>query len=125
MANNFRFSGKRVTLTGIANPVAAGALCRVSGWIGIPLVNAVGGQTISFAVEGVWGLTFAAYGGMGTAIPAGSILYWDVVNAALSIGCGANDYPAVKLTTAVSATDGSFEGLLCTGFDRPKTADQS
>jgi predicted RecA/RadA family phage recombinase len=125
MAANFKYSGKRIILTGISAPVASGVLCRQLGWLGIPLVNAVGGQTISFAVEGVWGLTFAAFGGLAAQLPAGSILYWDVLNATLSIGSGVNDYPAVKCITAVSTTDGSFEGLLCTGWDRPKTSDQS
>lgn len=125
MASNFKYSGKRVILTNIPNPVAAGALCRVNGWLGISEVNAVGGLTISFAVEGVWGLTFLPYGGMATQPAAGSILYWDVANAILSIGCGVNDYPAVKCVTPVSSVDGSFEGALMTNWDRPKTSDQS
>lgn len=127
MANNFKYSGKRVIITNISAPVAAGTLIRQKGWLGIPLTNALTGASISFAVEGVWGLTFSAYNGIGAGpLPAaGTILYWDVANAVLSNGCGANDYPAVKCLTAVSSTDGSFEGLLCTGWDRPKTADQS
>lgn len=127
MANNFKYSGKRIILTNISTPVAAGVLLRQKGWIGIPLVNANAGASIAFAVEGVWGLTFSAYAGIGAgALPAvGTILYWDVANATLSIGCGSNDYPAVKCTTAVSATDGSFEGALYGTWDRPKTADQS
>jgi hypothetical protein len=127
MANNFRYSGKRIILKNISAPVAAGNLCRQKGWLGIPLTHALTGASISFAVEGVWGLTFSAYAGVGAGpLPvAGSILYWDVANAVLSNGCGVNDYPVVKLTTDVSSIDGSFEGLLCTGWDRPKTADQS
>lgn len=127
MASNFKYSGKRIILQNISAPVAAGVLLRQKGWLGIPLTNGATGATISFAVEGVWGLTFSPFNGVGAgAQPAvGTILYWDVTNAILSIGCGVNDYPAVKCTTAVSATDGSFEGLLLTGWDRPKTSDQS
>ena len=124
MANNFKYSGKRIILTGIANPVASGALCRVNGFVGIPLVNAVGGQTISFATEGVWGLTFAAYGGLGAQVPAGSILYWDVSGAALSIGSSSTSYPVVKTVTAISTTDGSFEGMLLPPT-KPVSVDQS
>lgn len=127
MAANFKYSGKRVTITNISAPVASGTLVRQRGWIGIPQTNGATGQTISFAVEGVWGLTFAAFAGVGAGpLPAvGTILYWDVANAVLSNGCGVNDYPAVKCLTPVSAIDGSFEGSLMSTWDRPKTADQS
>lgn len=113
MANNYKFSGKRVTLT-VSTPIASGVLCRVAGFIGIPLNNRVAGESVSFALEGVWGMTFAAYGGMVTGgIPtAGSLLYWDTTAAALSIGAASDDFPAVKCVTAPSATDGSFQGLL-------------
>lgn len=127
MAANFKYSGKRIIITNMSAPVASGAICRQRGWIGIPMVNGATGATVSFAVEGVWGLTFLGYAGVGAGpLPAvGTILYWDVANAVLSNGCGANDYPAVKCVTAVSAVDGSFEGSLMTTWDRPKTADQS
>jgi len=113
MANNYKFSGKRVTLAPAAI-VSAGVLCRVQGFIGIPLNHRAVGESVSFALEGVWGMTFAAYGGMVTGgIPtAGSIMYWDTTSAALSIGAANDDYPAVKCVTAPSATDGSFQGLL-------------
>lgn len=126
MAQNFKYSGKRLILTNIAAPVASGALCRVNGFTGIPLVNAATGASISFAIEGVWGLTFGGYGGVGAGpLPAaGSILYWDVANATLSNGSGVNDYAAVKCVTAVSSVDGSFDGLLLPP-GRPKTSDQS
>lgn len=109
MANNFKYPGKRVTLAPAA-PVASGVLARVLGFIGIPLNNRIVGESVAFALEGVWGMTFAAYGAYQP--PVGTILYWDTSAGALSIGAANDDYPAVKVVTAVSATDGSFEGLL-------------
>lgn len=111
MAKNFKYSGKRITLTNLSAAVASGSLCRRAGFIGIPLNHAATGASVAFALEGVWGLTFAAYGG-GSSVPAGTILYWDTSAGALSIGAANDDYPAVKAVTAVSATDGSFDGLL-------------
>jgi predicted RecA/RadA family phage recombinase len=113
MANNFKFTGKRVTLT-VSTPVAAGVLSRISGFTGIPLNNRIAGESVSFALEGVWGMTFAAYGGMvaGGIPTAGSILYWDTSASALSIGAANDDFAAIKCVTAPSATDGSFQGLL-------------
>ena len=109
MANNYKYSGKRITISPAA-PVASGVLCRQKGFIGIPLNNRVAGESVAFALEGVWGMTFAAYGAYQP--PVGTILYWDTTGDALSIGAANDDYPAVKVVTAVSATDGSFEGLL-------------
>jgi len=109
MANNYKYSGKRVTLAP-TSPVASGALCRVKGFVGIPLNNRVAGESVAFALEGVWGMTYANY--VDVQPPVGTILYWDTTGAALSIGAANDDYPAVKVVTAVSASDGSFEGLL-------------
>lgn len=110
MANNYKFSGKRITLT-VSTAVASGVLCRVSGFIGIPLNHGAVGASVSFALEGVWGMTFANYGGLGSTA-AGSILYWDTSASTLSIGAANDDFPAVKCVTAPSASDGSFDGLL-------------
>jgi predicted RecA/RadA family phage recombinase len=82
----------------------------VSGFIGVPLNNRIAGESVSFALEGVWGMTFAYYGAYQP--PAGTVLYWDTSAGALSIGAANDDFPAVKVVTAVSATDGSFQGLL-------------
>lgn len=109
MAKNFLFSGKRINISPAA-PVSSGVLTRQRGYIGIPLNNVVAGVSVTFALEGVWGMTYAGYGSTQPAI--GSILYWDTTAALLSIGAANDDYPAVKCITAVSATDGSFEGLL-------------
>lgn len=126
MAKNFKYSGKRITILSPSAAVAAGVLVRQKGFIGIPLNNAASGVSVAFALEGVWGLTFSPYNGVGSGPqPAiGTILYWDVANSILSNGCGVNDYAAVKCITAVSATDGSFSGLLLPQ-GRPKTSDQS
>jgi predicted RecA/RadA family phage recombinase len=111
VANNYKSSGKRITVAGIAAPVAAGVLCRQKGVIGIPLDNALAGQSVSFAIEGIWGMTYANYGG--AVLPAaGSICYWDTSANALSNGGANDDFAAVKCITGVSAVDGSFEGLL-------------
>ena len=127
MSKNFKYSGKRVTIKNLAAAVAAGNFSRQKGFLGMPLNHAPTAGSVAFALEGVWGMTFAHYAGIGAgSLPAvGTILYWDVANATFSIGSGANDYPAVKCVTAVSATDGSFDGLMYPGWDRPKTADQS
>jgi len=109
MAQNYKYSGKRVTVAPAA-AVASGVLCRVKGYVGIPLTNRVAGESVSFALEGVWGMTFADY--VGYQPPVGTILYWDTTGAALSIGAANDDYAAVKVVTTVSSTDGSFEGLL-------------
>ena len=107
MATNFKYSGKRVTLAP-ASPVAAGALCRVKGFIGIPLNNRVAGQSVAFALEGVWGMTVAVNG---VTPSIGTILYWDTSASALSIGAANDDYPAVKVLTTPT-TAGAFDGLL-------------
>jgi len=120
MANNFKYSGRRLTLAPAA-AVAAGNLCRVTGFVGMPLNNRVAGESVSFALEGVWGMTVAIQG----VVPAiGTILYWDVANATLSIGAGANDYPAVKAVTTPDGTTGAFDGLLLPQGE-PFTAEQS
>ena len=126
MANTFRYTGQRVNLTNIGTAVGSGTLCRRNGFIGIPLTNAIAGASVSFALQGVWAMTFSAYGGLGAGpMPAvGTILYWDVANSVLSNGCGVNDYAAVKVVEAISTTDGSFFGLLLPP-GRPKTSDQS
>lgn len=105
MSTNYKYSGRRVTIAPAA-PVAAGALCRVKGFIGIPINNRVAGESVSFALEGVWGMTFS---GQGT-VSIGTILYWDTSAGALSIGAANDDYPAVKAVTAPSS--GAFQGLL-------------
>ena len=113
MANNFKYSGKRITIKSLSAAVASGNLVRQKGFIGIPLNHAASGASVAFALEGVWGMTFSAYAGLGgVTVAAGSILYWDTSAGALSIGYANDDYPAVKCVTAVSATDGSFDGLL-------------
>jgi predicted RecA/RadA family phage recombinase len=109
MANNFKFSGKRLQLEAAAD-VASGVLVRNKGYLGIPMVNCAAGASVTFALEGVWGMTYAGYGSVQPAI--GSILYWDTSAGALSIGRANDDYTAVKCVTAVSATNGSFNGLL-------------
>ena len=107
MANNYKYSGKRVTLAPAA-PVASGTLCRVLGFVGVPLNNRVAGESVAFALEGVWGMTVAV---QGVVPPIGTILYWDTTGDLLSIGAANDDYPAVKVVTLPSST-GAFEGLL-------------
>jgi len=109
VAQNYKYSGRRVTLSPAA-PVASGVLARVTGFVGVPLTNRVAGQSVAFALEGVWGMTFAGYGSYQP--PVGTILYWDTTASALSIGAANDDYPAVKVMTAVSSTNGAFDGLL-------------
>lgn len=114
MAKNFLYSGRRIDITNLSAAVASGSLTRRGGFIGIPMVHAAAGASCSFALEGVWGMTFDHYAGVGAGpLPAiGTILYWDTSAATLSNGAANDDYPAVKCVTAVSATDGSFSGLL-------------
>lgn len=114
MANTYKSSGKRITIKSLAAAVASGVLCRAKGFIGIPIDNQVSGESVSFALEGVYGMTYAAYAGKGSGtLPvAGTILYWDTSASALSMGAANDDYPAVKVVTDVSATNGSFDGLL-------------
>ena len=124
MAKNFKYSGARVTVKNLAATVAAGTLVRQRGILGIPQDNALQGGSVLFGIEGVWGLTFAAYAGGQPA--AGCILFWDTSANALSIGSANDDFAAVKCITAVSASDGSFEGLLLpTANGRPVGQDQA
>lgn len=113
MANNFKYSGKRVRIA-LTAAVASGVLCRRTGFIGVALEHAAAGESVMFGIEGQWGMTFDHYAGMGaTGTPvAGSILYWDTSAATLSIGYANDDFPAVKCITDPSASDGSFIGLL-------------
>lgn len=109
-ARTFKYSGKRVNLMALAGAVAEGALTRAKGFIGIPLTNAPSGGSVSFALEGVFGMTYPNFVDVQPA--AGSILFWDTTVGGLSIGSANDDYVAVKCVTAVSSSDGSFEGLL-------------
>jgi predicted RecA/RadA family phage recombinase len=111
---NYKYSGKRITITNLASAVAAGTLARARGFIGIPMNHAAAGASVAFAIEGVFGLTFDHYAGIGAGQlpPAGTILYWDTSAGTLSIGYANDDYAAVKVVTVPSATDGSFNGLL-------------
>lgn len=125
MANNYRYTGKRITILNPSAAVAAGVLTRQKGWIGIPLNNRTPGQSVTFAIEGVWGMTYSAFGS-GTLPAAGSLAYWDTSASALSNGSANDDYPAVKCITAVSSTDGSFDGLLLpSANERPVGQDHS
>jgi hypothetical protein len=83
-------------------------LCRVRGFVGGPLNNAVAGESVAFALEGVWGMTVAVNG---VTPPIGTVLYWDTTGDTLSIGAANDDYPAVKPVTLPSST-GAFDGLL-------------
>lgn len=112
MAKNYRISGKRIHVTPAA-AVAAGVLVRQQGFIGIPMNNAASGQSVSFALEGVWGMTYADYAGLEQTISKGTILYWDTSASKLSIGIGSGDFVAVKVVdTKTLTTDGAFDGLL-------------
>ena len=122
MAKNFKFSGKRITLTAITADVASGALTRQKGYVGIPLNHVLSGLSVAFALQGVWGMTWDFYAA--SQPPVGTILYWDTTAGLLSLGAANDDYAAVKVVTAVSATDGSFDGLLLPQ-GRPVGADQS
>jgi predicted RecA/RadA family phage recombinase len=122
MANNYKFSGKRVTLAP-SSPVAAGVLCRVKGFVGVALDNLrAAGESVAFALEGVWGLTYsgaaADVGGIGT------ILYWDTTASALSIGAAADDYAIGKVVTAPDSSTKAFQMLLLPQ-GRPTGQDQS
>ena len=128
MANNYRYSGKRIIILNPSVAVAAGVLTRQKGWIGIPLNNRNPGQSVAFAVEGVWGMTFSHYAGIGSGpMPAaGSILFWDTSAATLSNGSANDDYAAVKCVTSPSTSDGSFDGLLLPSANsKPVGQDQS
>lgn len=128
MSNNYKYSGKRITILNPTAAVAAGVLTRQRGIIGIPLNNRTPGQSVAFAVEGVWGMTFSHYAGIGSGpMPAaGSNLYWDTSAATLSNGSASDDYCAVKCITSPSTTDGSFDGLLLPSANgRPVGQDHS
>lgn len=128
MAKNFKYSGRRITIKNASAALSAGTLCRQKGFVGIPLSHCASGASVSFALEGVWGLTFSHYAGVGSGpLPAvGTILYWDTSAATLSNGSATDDYGAIKCVTAVSATDGSFDGLLLPMANgRPVGLDQS
>ena len=126
MAKSFKYSGKRITIKAVSAAVASGTITRQKGFIGIPLTHGASGVSVSFALEGVWGMTFDAYAGLGAGpMPAiGTILYWDTSAATLSNGAANDDFPAVKCVTAPSATDGSFDGLLLPQT-KPKGQDQA
>jgi predicted RecA/RadA family phage recombinase len=107
VANNYKYSGRRVTLAPAA-AVSAGTLARVQGFIGIPLNNRVAGESVAFALEGVWGMTVAV---QGVVPPIGTILYWDTTGSLLTIGAANDDYAAVKVVTLPDSS-GAFDGLL-------------
>jgi len=120
--NTYVSSGDRITISNLSATVAAGVLCRQRGFIGIPVDNALAGSSVSFQLKGVFNMTFDGYGAYQP--PQGSFFYWDTTGAALSIGAANDDYPAVKAVTAVSATNGSFQGMLLPQ-NRPYGQEQS
>ncbi len=121
MATNYKFSGKRVTIAVEAN-VTSGKLTRQRGFLGIPLNHTLSGASVAFALEGVWGLTWDFFANSQPAV--GTILYWDTTASLLSLGSANDDYAAVKVVEAVSATDGVFLGLLLPQ-SKPVGQDQS
>ena len=107
MATNYTSSGRRITLAPTA-PVASGAFAVISGFFGIPLNNRVAGQSVAFAIEGIWGMTWSfAAGDVGI----GTVLYCNPVSVALSIGYSTGDVAVGKAVTAPDST-GLFQLLL-------------
>jgi len=123
MAKNFVYSGQRIHVSP-SSPVASGVLTRVNGFIGIPLNNAIAGESVAFAIEGVWGLTWDYYAASQPA--KGTILYWDTTASGLSLGAANDDFAAIKVVKAVSAANGSFQGkILDSANGRPVGQDQA
>lgn len=78
--------GQRVQVKVDAD-VASGTICRRAGVVGIPVEHALNGNTVTFIQEGIVALTLS----IGGTLNAGSYLYWDVTNSAVSIGAAAKD----------------------------------
>ena len=113
MAKNFLYNGRHVNIKNLSAAVASGNLCRQRGWLGIPMTHGAAGASITFAIEGIWGMTYSDYAGLVATISVGTILYWDTSTAKLSIGYANDDFAAVKVTdVGTLTTDGAFEGLL-------------
>lgn len=104
-APNYVQKGSRIKVSAGA-AIAAGNLVRASGFVGVALNNALSGESVSLALDGVWGLTFS---GQGT-VSQGTLIYWDTSAGALSIGVASGDFAVGKAVTAVSAT--AFDMLL-------------
>jgi predicted RecA/RadA family phage recombinase len=107
MAKNYRSSGKRIDVVLATNPVASGKETMNAKIFGIPLTHGIVGQTVSFAQDGVWGLTYSNIGGDAT-VGVGTFLYWDVSALALSIGYALDDFLVGKIVSVISATDKTY-----------------
>ena len=88
MAKNFRTSGKRIDVVIAGSVVTSGKETRNAGIVGIPLNHGLVGETVSFAQEGVWGLTLLTAGVVNA---NGTHLFYDTTADALSIGAANDD----------------------------------
>ena len=89
MALNIRNPlGRRVDVK-VAADVASGAFAVRNVIAGVPLLNCLNGNTVTFVVEGLVALTLSIQG----TLNQGTFLYWDRANSAISIGAAALDLP--------------------------------
>lgn len=123
MATNYRHSGKRIDVKVTTNPVTSGTPARNNGIFGIPITHGIVGQTVAFATEGVWGLTYSAIGGDAT-VGIGSFLFWDTSAAALSIGYANDDFVTGQIIGVIDAANKVYAVWLPPGPKLPRGQSQ-
>lgn len=102
MALNFRHSGSRVNVSiPSGSVVTAGKEARITSVLGIPLEHGIAGETVAFATDGVWALTYSLQGTVGV----GSYLYYLHTTNLLSLGGGNNDIPFGQVVQVLDTTN--------------------
>jgi predicted RecA/RadA family phage recombinase len=104
MAKNYRANGRRIDVAVVSSPVTSGTITRNNKILGIPLINGLVGETVAFAQDGVWGLTYSNIGGDAT-VGVGSFLYWDTSANAISIGYANDDVLIGQIVGVLDATN--------------------
>lgn len=101
MLNLINPLGRRIKWKTTAT-VASGAITEQKGMVGIPVENALSGQTVAFIQEGLVALTVNIDAGT---LGAGTHLYWDVGAAGLSTSLGAQDIYVGQIVEVLDSTN--------------------
>jgi predicted RecA/RadA family phage recombinase len=100
MALNIRNPlGRRVDVK-VGADVASGAFAVRNTIAGIPLLNCLNGNTVTFVVEGLVAMTVSVQG----TFNQGSFLYWDRSGSLLSLGAAALDLPIGQIVDSEGST---------------------
>jgi predicted RecA/RadA family phage recombinase len=99
---NWISEGNNIEITAVAN-INSGDVIVVGGLVGVAVTSASAGDQVAIRITGVVSLPITA----GTAIPQGTLVYWDATNNVVStsgtvqLGYTFNDVAATDTTALV------------------------